>query len=113
MARKVRDQDFYPVPKEVEICPLCDRELEERDANEHHLIPAHKGGAKGPTVRLHVFCHNKVHSVFTNSELAKSYNTVEALRTHVEIQKFVSWVENKPSNYLDRNVRKSERRGKT
>ena len=63
------------------VCPLCERPLP-RHARQsvHHLIPKLKGGAKGPTVRLHEICHRTIHKNLTETELARTYNTIEALR---------------------------------
>jgi hypothetical protein len=77
--------------------------MDEVDADRHHLIPRQKGGSKGPTVDLHRFCHTKIHSIFTNKELAKTYNTVEALQAHPEIAKFIEWVATKPSSFYMKN----------
>jgi hypothetical protein len=87
----------------VVTCPLCSREMDDADADRHHLIPRQKGGSKGPTVDLHRFCHTKIHSIFTNKELAKTYNTVEALQAHPEIAKFIEWVATKPSSFYMKN----------
>ena len=64
------------------VCPLCERPLP-RHARQsvHHLIPKLKGGAKGPTVRLHEICHRTIHKNLTETQLARTYNTIEALRT--------------------------------
>lgn len=83
-------------------CPLCARELVTGPSiDEHHLIPRLKGGRKGPTVMLHKVCHTKIHSVFTESELARVYNTIEKLLEHPDIQKFVEWVRKKPPEFYE------------
>lgn len=99
-------------PQVVETCPLCDRPMEAGDGDRHHLIPRHKGGDKGPTAIIHRFCHTKIHSVFTNSELARSYNTIEALRSHPEIERFITWVKDKPSSFYMKNDEAKGRRKK-
>lgn len=43
-------------------------------------------------------CHSQVHAVFTNRDLALDYNTLEKLKTVPEIQKFATWVANKPND---------------
>lgn len=93
-----------------EICPLCQREIAP-PSNLHHLLPISKGGAGTTTVLLHVICHNKIHSLFTEKELAKTYNTIEKLLEHKEIQKFVQFVRKQPPTYYDRN-KKSNQKGK-
>lgn len=80
-------------------CPICDRPLEGGKVDDHHLIPKLKGGKNGPKITIHRVCHDKIHSVFTEQELAAVYNTPEALRDHPEIAKFVRWVKKKPVEF--------------
>ena len=80
-------------------CPLCDRPIPASEVSRHHLIPKLKGGARGPTALLHRVCHGKIHSVLSEAELARSYSTVEALREHPEIAKFLRWVRRRPPDY--------------
>lgn len=82
------------------ICPLCKRLLG-KSQNEHHLVPKLKGGRLGPTVFLHKVCHSKIHSLFTETELASKYNTIEKLLGNEEIQKFIKWVSKKPIDFYD------------
>lgn len=84
--------------------------MEPEDADRHHLIPRQKGGKKGPCVDIHRFCHTKIHSIFTNAELAKKYNTVEALRAHPDIAKFIEWVKEKPSSFYMKNSESGSRK---
>lgn len=98
--------------KQEATCPLCDRMLEPEDSDRHHLIPKQKGGKKGPCVDIHLFCHRKIHSLFTNQELAKKLNTIEALRAEPEIEKFVEWVSGKPSSYNVKNDQSGRMKGK-
>ncbi len=81
-------------------CPLCKRDIETKHS-EHHLIPRLKGGKNGPTVILHRVCHDKIHSLFTEQELAVLYNTIDKLLEHDEIKKFVKWVSSKPNDFYE------------
>lgn len=83
------------------ICPLCGRELPAKECSKHHLIPVVKGGRKGPTVILHRVCHSKIHSLFTEAELNKLYDTIEKLLANEDIVKFVKWIKNKSPDYYD------------
>ena len=95
------------------ICPLCQRRLVSGPSTDiHHLIPKLKGGRKGPTVELHKVCHTKIHSVFTERELAKTYNTIEALLGNEEIQKFVNWVAKKDPEFYETNREISSKKNK-
>jgi hypothetical protein len=95
----------------ADTCPLCTRELVPgASIDEHHLIPKLKGGRKGPTVMLHKVCHAKIHSVFKEGELARTYNTIEKLLEHEEIQKFVVWVAKKHPEFYESSKRNKRRR---
>ena len=84
------------------ICPLCGRPiLKKKDGDRHHLQPRSRGGKNGEIVTLHRICHRKIHSAFTEKELERKFNTIEALLKTMEIKKFVKWVEKKPSDFYD------------
>jgi hypothetical protein len=85
--------------------------MNDEDADAHHLIPKQKGGKKGQTILIHRFCHTKIHSLFTNSELKNSYHNIDLLLSHPEIQKFVTWVQDKPSDfYMKNEMTKTQKR---
>ncbi|MEO0752425.1 MAG: HNH endonuclease [Pseudomonadota bacterium] len=79
------------------VCPLCGRPIPpEARQSLHHLIPKLKGGKGGPLVLLHQICHNEIHATLTETELARDYSTVEALRAHPRLAKFIRWVAKRP-----------------
>lgn len=90
-------------------CPLCERPIPPAEASRHHLIPKLKGGARGPTVVLHRVCHGKIHTVLSEAELARRYSTIDLLRSHEEIAKFIRWIRKRPPDYRSSN-RKPRRR---
>ena len=90
-----------------ETCPLCDRELAP-PCTKHHLIPISKGGKHTETVLLHKICHDKIHSVISEKELMKNYNTINKLKTHPELIKFIEWVSKKPPAFYDVSKRKKK-----
>jgi hypothetical protein len=92
------------VLEEVFMCALCNREIPPALRDAHHLIPKSKGGVV--TVLLHRACHKQIHALFTETELAKQYPSVEALQAHTEIAKFINWVKQKP-NDLNLQTRRS------
>ena len=81
------------------VCALCDRPLGDR-VEKHHLIPRLKGGTQ--TVPLHPICHKKIHSLFTESELAQSFHTVQALADHPDVAAFIKWVRKRPADFHKR-----------
>lgn len=106
--RNCSEQESWYRPPEVEVCPLCVREIPASQRDEHHLVPRAKGGKV--TQHMHRICHRQIHALFSETELATQYNTVDALLEHPEIQKFVSWVKTKPIGFMERTRRSSRRR---
>ena len=75
-------------PSEWKVCPLCDRPIPPELESRHHLIPKLRGGKHGPIAVLHTICHSKIHSLFSETELARVYNTMGYLpnsRTEVKV----------------------------
>lgn len=90
-------------------CPICERPLDDT-ADEHHLIPKTFRGKE--TISLHRICHNAIHTTFTERELAKHYHTIERIKVHPIIIKFVQWIKNKPIDYFVKSKDTSNRRRK-
>lgn len=87
-------------------CDLCRRVVAE--LTRHHLIPRtrHKNkrnkrlferkDVQERIIMLCRPCHKHVHAHLTEKELEHQYNTLEALATHPEIEKFVAWISQRP-----------------
>lgn len=88
------------------ICPICERAIPDAQQDAHHLVPKSRGGTQ--TELLHRICHRQIHALFTETELARQYNNVEALLRHPEMARFVAWVKTKPDDFFER-TRKSQR----
>ena len=89
------------------VCPLCERPID--NPSKHHLIPKSKKGKE--TVDLHRMCHETIHRNFTNTELAKKYNTIAKILKDEEIQKYIKWVQDKPIDmYIPVKSRRNKRR---
>lgn len=90
-------------------CPLCGRELiPGPSVDEHHLVPKSKGGVNKEL--MHKVCHQKIHSLLTEAELARNFHTWESLKAHPELAKFIAWVSKRPPAYMDRNRRHTDKR---
>jgi hypothetical protein len=91
---------------EVFICPLCNRTIPNSQQDEHHLVPKSHGGRQ--TIVLHRICHRQIHAVYTETELARQFNTIEQLKLQDNIISFIEWVRLKPDDFYERS-RKSRR----
>ena len=71
--------------------------IEGPSVDRHHFLPRTEGGrAVAP---VHRICHRKLHTLWTERELARFYSTPEAIRGHPEIQRFVRWLRGKPPEF--------------
>lgn len=94
----------------IHVCELCNRTVS--IITKHHLIPLQKGGKKCPTLSLCPTCHEQIHALFTNRELATYYHTLDALKRDIKIIRYLKFIENYPGDYhftikKSRRVRKS------
>jgi hypothetical protein len=83
-------------------CALCGRK---KPLAFHHLIPRTCHGNKWFKKRftktemvlrgteLCHDCHDHVHTLFSEKELGRHLNTLEALAAHEEVARFVAWVQ--------------------
>ena len=90
------------------ICPLCGRPIPPANLDKHHLIPKTEGGKK--TQNLHRICHRQIHALFSETELARRYNTVEALLGNEAMQKFVAWIKIKPDGFHQKSKLSNRRK---
>lgn len=97
--KQIAHQSYYnhlALATDETVCPLCMRSIPKSQRDAHHLIPKSRGGAD--TVILHRLCHRQIHALLTENQLARNYSTIEALRDHPEIAKFIEWIGNKPTH---------------
>ena len=74
------------------------------------MIPSSRGGKAEDIVVMHRICHDKLHSVFTEKEMEKYYNTVDKLLEHEDVQKFVKWISKKDPLFYDSSKRSKRRK---
>ena len=98
-----------PVPAR---CGLCGRAA---PLTRHHLIPRMRHRARhirreydrdelhGRLLWVCRACHDHIHAVLSEKELASDYNTRAALLAHPEIGKFVRWIAGKPPVFRPRS----------
>ena len=93
------------------LCPLCRRPIPpDAPQSLHHLIPRLRGGKGRETVLLHQICHNEIHATLTETELARAYHTIDALRAHPRLAKFIQWVEKRPPDFHSKTPGKRRKR---
>ncbi|MEM8761615.1 MAG: HNH endonuclease signature motif containing protein [Pseudomonadota bacterium] len=114
MARKPRESEARwqtAAAADVPTCPLCGRPIP-RHARQslHHLVPKLKGGTHGETVLLHQICHNEIHATLTEVELARDYASIEALRSHPRLARFIRWVAKKDPAFHSRSQKNPRRK---
>jgi hypothetical protein len=72
------------------ICSICKREIPKGREEDHHLTPRCKRGKD--TVLVCCDCGNQIHQLFTIQELARTYNTLEALIHEPRMQNWIRWI---------------------
>lgn len=93
------------------VCPLCDRPIPpEAKQSLHHLVPKLRGGKGGETVLLHQICHNEIHATLSETDLARNFSTIAALRTHPRLAKFIAWVRKRPPTFHTKTPGKRRQR---
>lgn len=104
--RKKNETLTWGVPDQVIVCPVCNREVPKTQLDKHHLVPKSKGGRD--TVEMHRACHRQIHMLFTESELARQFDTIEKVLENPSMQNFVLWIKDKPNDFLP-SMRQSSR----
>lgn len=88
--------DEVGIEQEEASCWLCGRPLGSV-VQLHHPIPKAKKGRV--TQPVHPICHKTIHAHFTNAELARMGEDVEAIRAQEDVAKFLKWIANKPPDF--------------
>lgn len=100
------------LPPQPDHCELCRRPV---PLTRHHLIPkalhnkpyVQKQFAKSERITATLWvcraCHNQIHRLFSEKELALSYNSRDALLSDDRLQTFVSWLATKPPGFMPKH----------
>ena len=89
-------------------CPICGRDMiEGKTIDRHHFTPKSMGGKSMDYI--HKVCHTKIHSLFSNKQLATHYDTPEKLLMNIHVQRFVKWIQKKGDSYYSKNKRRKTR----
>lgn len=89
-------------PPGWEQCTFCERYVPRELITLHHLKPRERGGKAEHRTPLCKPCHKQLHATYTNKELEKGRDTIEALRSAPELQAFLAWIRRQKG---DRNFR--------
>ena len=85
----------------MRVCELCCRQV--LSTTKHHLIPrtvhSNKWFKKNfkksdfiKTVNLCRDCHKQIHKFIPEKEMGKAFNTIELLKEHPQVEKFLEWL---------------------
>ncbi|MCQ2029661.1 hypothetical protein [Stutzerimonas zhaodongensis] len=100
------------LPDQPEACELCRRQT---PLTRHHLIPKSLHGKtyvrkrfgreERITATLWVCrpCHNQIHRLFSEKELALDFNSRDALLADERLRTFVDWLSTKPGGFVPRH----------
>jgi hypothetical protein len=95
-------------------CPICERKG--APCSRHHLTPKSRDKKRKkrddpPALAgTCVDCHKKIHSLYTNRELAADYATVERLKAAPGIPEWIAFIGRRPVTERIRS-RGSKKRG--
>ncbi|HEU4411904.1 MAG TPA: HNH endonuclease [Polyangiaceae bacterium] len=89
-------------------CPLCERP--NYRPSDHHMVPKSRGGKA--TTTLCSDCHRAIHATFSNKQLEREYNTVDALLAHEEFRRMVQFIARQDGHVSIATRRDQRRRGR-
>lgn len=100
------------LPPQPDACELCGRAAA---LTRHHLIPkalhdklyVQKRFVKSERITATLWvcraCHNQIHRLFSEKELALTFNSREALLGDERLRTFVDWLAGKPVGFTPRH----------
>ena len=70
--------------------------------DRHHFLPRSKGGRE--TAHVHRVCHRKIHSLWSEAELARDLADPAAIRVRPEMEGFLRWIARKHPEFYARTA---------
>jgi len=86
-------------------CELCLRHVPQRLITLHHLTPRQKGGKPEHRTPLCKPCHKQIHATYANTDLARVYDSIDALRRAPLLQPFLKWIRKQSPHRNFRTIR--------
>ena len=90
-------------------CSICKRETPIKLTERHHLIPVSikrrnkyaklLKSIRDETINVCCNCGDYLHEVFTEKELAETYNTLEKILDCDKMHTWVRWIQKKPNDF--------------
>jgi hypothetical protein len=72
------------------VCSICKREIPKDREEDHHLTPRCKKGKD--VIIVCCDCGNQIHQLFSIQDLARTFNTLEALINEPHMQTWIRWI---------------------
>jgi len=79
-------------------CQLCERQVGKLTL--HHLVPKSQAGKRAllPTAEICSACHRQLHTLYSNKRLAGELSSIEDLKSHPAMRRFLNWVRKQDPN---------------
>ena len=80
--------------------------------SDHYLVPKSRGGSHADVVTICHDCHDAIHEMFTNQELAERLASVEALLADERFARHAAWLSRRRADrsFPSRRSRDARRR---
>jgi len=78
-------------------CKICGRMTPPEYVEKHHLVPKSRKGKE--TILVCRNCGSQVHMLFSNKEMERMYNNLDAILADERIQKWIKWIRNRPNDF--------------
>ncbi len=97
------------IPEQPTACELCRRDI--AALTKHHAIPrslhsnkrVKKQFTKEACITTILWlcrpCHNTIHKVLTEKQMAAKFYTIDALLSQTQIHEFILWIKDKPETF--------------